>query len=82
MTNISKTKLLNIIKESKGKFFSVTWIKKDGSERTVVGKVAKEKFQNKFGYIVVKEGSNEYKLVDPRTLKSATIDKIQYSVKN
>jgi hypothetical protein len=78
---VPKTTLLDIMKSSKGKFFTVSWIKKDGSERTANGKVTQAKFQNQLGYIVLKTKKDEYKLVDPRTLKSATLDGIHYVVK-
>lgn len=78
---INKTDLIDVIKESKGKFFSCTWNKKSREERTINGKVTSGKFSNKLGYIVVRTGKNEYKLVDPRTLKAARINGINYIVK-
>jgi hypothetical protein len=78
---VPKTTLLDIMKSSKGRFFTVSWIKKDGSERTANGKVTQAKFQNQLGYIVLKTKKDEYKLVDPRTLKSAILDGIHYVVK-
>lgn len=81
ISNVSKTKLLEIIHTSKGRFFTVTWVKKDGSERTANGKVTEKKFQNKLGYIVLKTKKDEYKLVDPRTLKGALLNGVHYIVK-
>ena len=78
---VAKTKLLEVLKDTKGRFFAITWIKKDGTERTINGKVTKLKFQNSLGYIVVKTKDKEYKLVDPRTLVKAIVNGINYIVK-
>jgi len=78
---INKTELAAIIENSKGQFFSCTWNKKSGEERTINGKLTGGEFTNKLGYIPVKTGKKEYKLVDPRTLKGAKIGGINYIVK-
>lgn len=79
---ISKTALVDIMKnQSKGRFITVTWIKNGGDERTINGKVNKESFLNSLGYIKFFEKGKEIKLIEPKHIKSACINKVHYKVK-
>ena len=73
---VSKTTVFNKLKESNGRFISVTWTKNDGKDRTVVGQYVNDQKPNVFGYVLVKDmakakaGKNAMVQVNPQTLKS------------
>lgn len=75
---VSKTKLVELIKNSKGKFFTITFIKKDGEERTVNAHVKQSNLMNNLGYIQIKTGKNEIKLVDPKRILKLEIEGMSF----
>jgi hypothetical protein len=54
---ISKTKALDLLKNSKGHFFTAVFLKKDGSERTINGQYLKDQDNSPLGFVKVKESS-------------------------
>lgn len=78
---ISKTDAVTKIKSSKGRFFTVTFIKKDKSERTLNGNVRLDNFMNNQGYINVRESNGNIRQINPRTITALTIAGSQYNVK-
>lgn len=78
---ISKTDAVTKIKSSKGRFFTVTFIKKDKSERVLNGNIRLDNFMNNQGYINVKESNGNTRQVNPRTITALKIAGSQYIVK-
>lgn len=68
---ISKTKAVEMITASKGRFFTVTFTKKNGEERTMNGNL---KAITKLGYITMNVPKEGPKNVDPRTLKMIKVN--------
>lgn len=52
---ISRTKALDLMKNNKGHFFTATFMKKDGSTRTINGQYLKDQGSSNLGYVKVKE---------------------------
>lgn len=74
---ISKTKAVEKIENSKGRFGSFTWVKKDNSERTLVGRYHST---NKLGYLrMVEISTGKIRNLNPRTLKSMRLDGQMYA---
>lgn len=65
---ISRTDIVKLMKNSNGRFFTITFIKKKGDERTVNAHVKKDAFMNELGYIILRTSKNEIKLVDPKNI--------------
>ena len=78
---ISKTDAVNKIKSSKGRFFTVTFIKKDKTSRDMNGNVRLDNFMNNQGYINVRESNGNIRQVNPRTITALKIAGSQYVVK-
>lgn len=78
---ISKTDAVIKIKSSKGRFFTVTFIKKDKSERTLNGNIRLDNFMNNQGYINVRESNGNQRQINPRTITALKIAGSQYIVK-
>lgn len=86
---ITRSKALELIYSSNGKFFSTTWIKKDGTERTINGrlKVTKGTKGGKnnatgMGYITMYSMKDKgFKNVDTRTQTELKINGQIYKVK-
>lgn len=76
-SQISRLKALELMQESKGRFFTTTFIKKNGEERTINGKY---QGLSKLGYVRVAEhdggrlsGKNLIKNVNLQTISALKI---------
>lgn len=73
---IGKNAMLKLIKESKGKIFTITFIKKDNSLRTIN---CRFKSVDDLGYIIVQEiKTKELKKVNIQTIKNLKIYKTNF----
>ena len=80
---ISRTKALDLIQNSNGKFFTVTFIKKDGSRRVLNGQYTPDMGVSPLGYVLVKDISavrrkevKTVKNVNLQTIESITLNNI------
>jgi hypothetical protein len=80
---ISRTKALDLIQNSNGKFFTVTFIKKDGSRRVLNGQYTPDMGVSPLGYILVKDISavrrkevKTVKNVNLQTIESITLNNV------
>lgn len=81
-TRIGRTKAVELIKNSKGRFFSITFVKnEDGSDRTINGVFSSKNTSSDLGYLLICERGNGLRNVDTRTIKSLTISGKEYSVR-
>lgn len=78
---ISKTAAVDLIKSSAGKFLTVAFVKKNGSERVMNGTVSSKSFMTNNGYILFIERNKGKRSVDPRTLKRVSVKGKKYTVK-
>jgi hypothetical protein len=88
--NISKAKAKDLINASKGKFFSVAFVKKNGDLRNMNCRKGVTKHlnggelafnPNAKGLVVVFDAQKKaYRMININTLQSITIDKATYSV--
>lgn len=81
LNRISKTAAVELIKKSKGRFFTVTFEKKTGDVRVLNGTVKADTFMNNQGYINVKESNGDIRQINPRTITELKINKECYIVK-
>jgi len=91
MTNktISKNTAYSLIKESNGKFFTVTFTTKNGEQRTINGRLKPTKTKGSgknnskaLGYITVYSMQDKgYRNVDTRTISSLSINKTTNKVR-
>jgi hypothetical protein len=82
MKSISKKKAIEMILNSKGRYFSVEFIKKDLTARKLTGHVKKEKCITSHGYIRLKTWlTEETRMVDTRTINNLTINSQKFKVK-
>lgn len=79
--NVSKKAVVKILKTNVGKFFGITFEKKDGSIRTLNGQMSDKNFMDSLGYLVVKTNKGNFKLVDPKKIISVTVGGSSYKVK-
>lgn len=77
---VSRTKISDIMRNSVGKFCTVTFVKQDGSERTINGKANSKGYMDNLGYVRFKDNKGNYKLVDPRTTKELHCNNTVYYV--
>lgn len=77
----SKTDAVELLKNNTGKFFGVTFIKKNGKKRTLNAHMQKDKFMDNLGYLKLMTNNNEYKLVDPKNILEITINGNKYVTK-
>jgi hypothetical protein len=87
---IDKETAKELIFDTKGKFFTVTFIKKDGSERVMNARLGVKKYLKggtlaydpaEFNYITVYDmGSKGYRMVNANTIKNLKIGKNEYIV--
>jgi hypothetical protein len=87
---IDKETAKELIFDTKGKFFTVTFIKKDGSERVMNARFGVKKYLKggtlaydpaEFNYITVYDmGSKGYRMVNANTIKNLKIGKNEYIV--
>lgn len=69
---LNRTQIVEAIKNSGYKFITVTFIKKDKTERVLNCQVSKNHFTDNLGYIQA-QTRDGIKRVDPRTIKSVKI---------
>lgn len=82
--SISRTKAVDMIQNSKGHFFTVIFIKKDGSERTMNCQYSSRSSQSnaRLGYVTVTETNNKTpKNVNTQTIKALSIGGTLYKVR-
>jgi len=77
----SKRDMVKLLRANVGKFFGITFIKKDGSQRTLNGHMSDKKFINDLGYLNVITNKGEYKQVDPKNILEITINGNKYVAK-
>lgn len=70
---ISRSKMVKLMKESKGSFMTVTFKKIDNSVRVMNGNVKLANFMNLMGYINFKERNGDLRQVNPKTLISLKV---------
>lgn len=84
MNRISRTKAVEMITKSKGKFFTVTFTKKkDNSTRTINGnfKISNDN-PSKLGYLTIYSPKDKgYRNINSQTLKSLNINGTTYSIR-
>ena len=85
--SISRTKALDLIKNSNGKFFTVIFDKKDGTERKMTGQHTLDMGVSPLGYINVKDmvairkkEKSTVKSVNLQTIKQLKINNTLYKV--
>lgn len=78
---VSKSKAVELIKNSGGTFFTAVFIKKNGDERVINGQIKKDNFMDDMGYIRVRESNGKKRRINPRTLLSVSIKGTKYIVK-
>jgi hypothetical protein len=77
---ISKAKATEIIKNSRGKFITVVFDKKNGEERTLTGEGLKYN-PDDYGLVGIYDNINKgYRMVNLNTLKEVTAQKTTYEV--
>jgi hypothetical protein len=78
---INRTELVELVKNTKGKFFTVTFTKLNGAERTINGNVKSNCLTN-LGHIRIYSMKDKgYRNVNSRTIKSVSFQSINYIVK-
>lgn len=79
-SKISRTKAIDLIENSKGHFFTVTFTKKDNTERTMNAQYSKKQAQNqsKLGYITLKDMTKK----SPRNVNTQTLKALSIGGKN
>jgi hypothetical protein len=87
---IDKETAKELIFDTKGKFFTVTFIKKDGSERVMNARLGVKKYLKggtlaydpaEFNYITVYDmGAKGYRMVNANTIKNLKIGKNEYII--
>lgn len=80
-TNLSRTAIVDLMKESKGRFYTVTFIKKDKTVRTINGQTKKSNFMDNLGYINFRESNGNQRRVNPQTITEISISGNVYKVK-
>lgn len=90
MKKISKTQAKNLINKSEGAFFSVDFVKKDGTKRNMVCRLGVKKYLNggelKFdpaerGLLVVFDTTaQDYRMVNLNTIKKLKINGNSYRI--
>lgn len=83
-TNIistSKKDMVKVLRANVGKFFGITFIKKDGTQRTLNGHMSDKKFINDLGYLNIMTNKGAYKQVDPKKILEITINGNKYVAK-
>lgn len=78
---ISKTTAVNLITNSKGKMFTVTFLNKNGKKRTINGNYNSNR-KSELGYLKVNDmKEKKIKNVNTQTIKNIKINKTTYSVR-
>ena len=77
----SKKDMVRLLRANVGKFFGITFIKKDGTQRTLNAHMKGKDYMDDLGYLKVVTNKNQYKLVDPRKILEITINGNKYVAK-
>lgn len=77
----SKKDMVRLLRTNVGKFFGITFTKKDGSQRTLNAHMSDKKFINDLGYLQVITSKGEYKQIDPKKILEITINGNKYVAK-
>lgn len=79
---ISKTKAVELIKSTKGKFFTVTFMKKDGTIRTINGNYKNTNTSDTLGYLKVYSMKDKgYRQVNTQSIKTISFMSKTYNVR-
>lgn len=85
--SISRTKALDMMVNNKGHFFTATFIKQNGDERTINCQYMKDQKSNPIGYVMVREtgkmkqGVNAIRQINIQTLQSIRIGGQNYNIR-
>lgn len=80
MKTISRTKATELITTSKGKFFTVTFTKLNGTTRAINGNTTGR--MTNLGYLYIWSTKDKaYRTVNPRTITGLSYNGITYKVK-
>ena len=86
-TRISKTKAVELMSKAGGKFFTVVYTKKDGTERTMNCRYKGDAKVTPLGYLKVidvakhrKNPADSYRQINLQTLKSLSISGVTYKI--
>lgn len=74
----SRSHLVSELMYNDGTFKTVTFIKNNGDERTINGRVSKNKPFSNQGYLRLKTSKGNWKLINPRTISSVSARKVLY----
>jgi len=77
----SKKDMVRLLRANVGKFFGITFTKKDGTQRTLNAHMSDKKFINDLGYLQVITSKGEYKQIDPKKILEITINGNKYVAK-
>jgi hypothetical protein len=78
---LSRTKIVDMMRESKGRFYTVTFKKVDGTTRTMNGQTKKSNFMDNLGYINFRESNGNQRRVNPKTITEISISGNLFKVK-
>lgn len=88
MKKISRLKALELMKNSKGQFFTAIFDKKDGTERIMNCQWLKDQKENPLGYVVVRDAAliktnknNCTRNINLQTLKSLRLSGQTYKIR-
>lgn len=76
--SVSKKDMVKLLRANTGKFFGITFTKKDGTKRTLNGQMSDKKFINDLGYLNIITNKGDYKQVDPKKILEVTINGNKY----
>lgn len=75
---VSRTKMVQVINETKGRFFTVTHVDKDGNLRTM-NAIKSNRPASELGYITVWSVQDKgYRNVNPQTLTDLSFGRVHY----
>lgn len=78
VSKVSRTKMVQVINETKGRFFTVTHIDKDGQARTM-NAIKKNTPATELGYITVYSVQDKgYRNINPQTLTDLSFGRVHY----
>lgn len=78
---LSRTAMVELMKNSKGHFMTVTFITNEGDKRVMNCKVRKDVILTNLGYLNVNENNKGIKSVNTRTLLTLKINGTLYTAK-
>jgi hypothetical protein len=77
---ISRTNAVKLLKESKGRIFTIEFDKKNSTHRQITGNACKN-FETELGYLRVNDyGSKGIRNIDPRTMKAVRMNRQKYVI--